>query len=221
MNYKTLEDVERVISLGKKNEVIDLFINSYLQGVEFQAWTDSMKDVHYELYPENVDGTVEILDMDTVVGYVQIDNPDYVTFEEYMVETVEVEVGTKDVLDEDGITVIGTEPVYATEVIRVFEEVPVDVEAWKATSPEYAVRLKAIKVDTLNALTVTTSAGNVFDADEAARLNMLSALAASDTLGLTETFWKLADNSTALITVAELKEAQALAIQAVGNVVLA
>lgn len=241
--YKTIEDIERVISLGKKQEVLDTFISSYLQGVELDAWTDLMKVEHEGLYPKqlpNPEYTVpvaaQIVNPLYVVdgvesywianpAYVEpvaefIDNPDYIELDVWMAETHEVEVGTKDVLAEDGITVTGLEPVFATEVIRVFVEVPVDVEAWKATNPVYAKRLKSIKEDALNTLTVTTTAGNVFDADGKALINMLSALTASSTLGLTETYWRLADNSTALVSVDELKEAQALAIQAVGNVVL-
>jgi|GEM_PF-1597317 len=65
----------------------------------------------------------------------------------------------------------------------------------------------------LSTLTVTTSSGNTFDAYIQARQDMADAILASSTLGVTETAWRMADNSEVLITLDELKEAHALAIQ--------
>lgn len=66
-------------------------------------------------------------------------------------------------------------------------------------------------------LTVTTSTGKTFDANDAARLNMLSAIQASLDSEIIETEWLMADNTVQLITLAELKEAQTLAIELVGG----
>ena len=77
---------------------------------------------------------------------------------------------------------------------------------------------KQAKLNALAVLTVTTSNGNEFDADDIARQDMLSAIIASDTLGLTEKEWKLADNTWKIIQLSELKEASALAIQAKGAI---
>lgn len=76
------------------------------------------------------------------------------------------------------------------------------------------------KIEIIAKLTVTTQSGKVFDADETARGRMLSAIQAADFLGVNESEWKLADNSKEVITLDELKEAHALAIQALGQVVL-
>ena len=65
----------------------------------------------------------------------------------------------------------------------------------------------------LSTLTVTTSKGNTFDANNQARLDMQNAITASDFLCVTETTWRLADDSEVLIQLDELKEALALAIQ--------
>ena len=70
----------------------------------------------------------------------------------------------------------------------------------------------------LRAITVTTSNGNVFDGDDVARSDMTSAILAADTLQTTEHNWKLANNTWKLISLAELKEASALAIQAKGTI---
>ncbi len=77
---------------------------------------------------------------------------------------------------------------------------------------------KVIKKGALNSITVTTSYGNEFDGDDIARSDMLSAIQAADTLQLTEHNWKLADNTWKVVSLAELKEASALAIQAKGTI---
>ena len=37
--YKTEKELREIISLGKPTEVIDIFLESYLQGVEFDKWS--------------------------------------------------------------------------------------------------------------------------------------------------------------------------------------
>ena len=71
----------------------------------------------------------------------------------------------------------------------------------------------------LNQIVVTTSNGNVLDGNETARNNMLSAIVSAELINKTEEHWKLADNSTKLVSLDELKEALALSIQEVGNTV--
>ena len=78
---------------------------------------------------------------------------------------------------------------------------------------------KAEKEKRLSEIVVTTSNGNAFDGNETARNNMVSAIMSAELINKTEETWKLADNSTKLITIDELKEALALAIQEVGNIV--
>ena len=39
MTYKTENEIREVISLGKPKEVVDVFLASYLQGVEFDKWS--------------------------------------------------------------------------------------------------------------------------------------------------------------------------------------
>lgn len=80
---------------------------------------------------------------------------------------------------------------------------------------------KAIKNFMLSSMTVTTTAGNVFDGNETARNNMLSAIQSASFLGQTEATWKLADNSSKIVTLDELKEALALSITKVGEIVTA
>ena len=86
---------------------------------------------------------------------------------------------------------------------------PVSEKVLKQTEKNY--RLQTIKVTTTN--------GNTFDGNETARNNMLSVITSAEFIGKTEEYWKLADNSTVLVQLPELKEALALAIQEVGNIV--
>lgn len=84
-----------------------------------------------------------------------------------------------------------------------------------------AIEVKNKKVETLNSITVTTSSGKVFDGNEAARNNMISAILSAEFIGQTSAEWKLADNTKAVVTLDEVKEALALSIQRVGEIVMA
>jgi len=79
-------------------------------------------------------------------------------------------------------------------------------------------RQKEIKKELLSEITVTTANGNTFDGDDVARVDMLNAILASETLGLTEHPWKLANNEWMTIQIEELKEASALAIMRKGEI---
>ena len=78
---------------------------------------------------------------------------------------------------------------------------------------------KAEKELRLSQIVVTTSNGTVLDGNETARNNMLSAIVSAELINKTEEYWKLADNSIKLLSLDELKEALALSIQEVGNIV--
>ena len=78
---------------------------------------------------------------------------------------------------------------------------------------------KAEKTLRLSQLVVTTTNGDTFDGNETARNNMISAIMSAELINKTEDYWKLADNSIKLVSLDELKEALALAIQEVGNIV--
>lgn len=224
MIYKTKDDVEQVIALRKPENVINHFAESYLQGIEYEAWRKAEANEHSGLYPTFINGE-PLYDVDgiTIIAYEQIPNPDYIDFDTYMAETEQVEVGTKDILDEDGITVIGTEPIYEDRLIRQYIEVVVDIEGWKATSELWKGYLDAIKDDTLNRLTVTTSSGKVFYADPTSRSDLTDAILLGQSAGITETAWKLAKEFNgsryAVVTITELAEAAMLALQTKGQIV--
>lgn len=80
---------------------------------------------------------------------------------------------------------------------------------------------KRDKLLALNSIIVTTSSGKVFDGNETARNNMISAIMTAEFVGQTSAEWKLADNSKAIVSVDEVKEALSLSIQRVGEIVTA
>jgi len=79
---------------------------------------------------------------------------------------------------------------------------------------------KQAKIEALASVKVTTTSGNTFDGRDIDQQRMVSAILSSSVVNVTETQWKLADNSIATISLDELKEALALSIQAIGNIVV-
>lgn len=77
--------------------------------------------------------------------------------------------------------------------------------------------LRYAKNSALNSIVITVN-DKTFDGNETARTNMISAILSADLIGKTKETWKLADNTTALVTLTELKQALALAIQEVGRI---
>lgn len=75
------------------------------------------------------------------------------------------------------------------------------------------------KKDLLDNIVVTIGNGKTFNGDETARNNMMSAIMTAEVVGKTEEEWKLADNTIAVVNLAEIKEALALSIQEVGVIV--
>ena len=72
-------------------------------------------------------------------------------------------------------------------------------------------RFKAERAAAVQALTVTTAAGNTFDGDEISQGRMVRAIVALQATGTPFVVWVLADNTTIQATAAELTEALALA----------
>jgi len=83
------------------------------------------------------------------------------------------------------------------------------------TAAETAAAAKAARDAAVAAITVEV-AGKVFDGDEVAQTRMARAIQVAEITGLTSTNWKLADNSMVTVTLDELKQALALAMQAQG-----
>lgn len=251
--YKTLTDVERVIAKGKSAEVVDTFVASYLQGLELEAWNKAKEVEHEALYPKQIPNPDYVAPLEQRIvnplyvvdgtdpywipnpDYVEpvsefIDNVDFIDFDTYMSETKEVAVGQKDIYDEDGFTVIGSEPVMEDQLIRVFEEVPVDIAAWKTSAPSYNQYLEVQKNTQLDRLEVTTSSGKTFYADPDSRSDLVAAILLGDKQNKNSTKWKLSkkvEGQAPLlgtekvydVTKDELIEALGIALETKGQIV--
>lgn len=112
-----------------------------------------------------------------------------------------------------------TSPLWEELQEWLVEYIPLPEYTEQEIAEHEIARLKAEKEQRLNTLVVATSNGNSFDGNLEARTNMTSAILSADFIGLKEENWKMADNSIKLIQLSELKEALALAIQEVGNIV--
>ena len=119
--------------------------------------------------------------------------------------------GEADARDIDNNPVALDEEAIALVVARMAQE---------ALEAKAIVEAKAAKIKALEELTVTTTNGNVFDANSDSITNMLAAVEASNILSTVENNWKLADNSVIVVSLDELKEALAKSIQAKGAIIL-
>jgi len=82
------------------------------------------------------------------------------------------------------------------------------------------IKKKVQRDKDLQEITVTTSLGNTFDGRDKDQTRMLAAIQAAEILGLTETQWKLSNGETITVGIQELKEAQALSIMRIGEIIL-
>ena len=96
---------------------------------------------------------------------------------------------------------------------------PSQEELDKINLDNLKVELKSAKKIALDNIVVDVD-GKLFDGNETARLNIMSAIQASELVRLNETGWKLADNTAVLVTLDELKMALALSIEEVGRIVM-
>ena len=96
---------------------------------------------------------------------------------------------------------------------------PSQEELDKINLDNLKAELKSAKLIALDNIVVDVD-GKLFDGNETARLNIMSAIQASELFDGNETGWKLADNTAVLVNLAELKMALALSIQEVGRIVM-
>jgi len=79
-------------------------------------------------------------------------------------------------------------------------------------------RKKRQRKATVDSITVTVQSGKVFDGNEDAQSRMANCILVAGITGLTECTWILATNVPTTVTLAELQEALALSVQAMGAV---
>lgn len=86
------------------------------------------------------------------------------------------------------------------------------------TAAEALAGKKRQRKATVDAITVTTGSGKIFDGNEEAQSRMTRAVVVAGITGQTECTWVLANNVPTVVTLDELREAMALSLQAMGAV---
>ena len=124
--YKSKADLERVIALGKSQNVIEVFAESYLQGLEYDKWVQGTKDEHEGLYPTKIANPDYVVDDEEPE---LIDNPDFISYDDWMKETVVTTAYEEAVVDTDG-NVVTPEVLEVTELVREYTPVVVDGVAY-------------------------------------------------------------------------------------------
>jgi hypothetical protein len=229
--------IERVIANGKPLAVIQKLVKAELLKQDKATWmsekqgeygllfpvTREITQVEYEIYANNNGEELPeyIKEEYPPIAIDYSEDETYVTFNDWLNETKVITEAVEATYDEDGMELT---PYVAeiTELVRPHTSVDMtdDMVDTKINEyPEYAKYIKANKEANLNVIVVEVNS-KLFDGNEKARLNILSALQASTFTGIATTQWRLADNTVAEVTVAELQEALTKAIQAVGTVVL-
>lgn len=225
-------DIELAISRNKVEGARKL-LQEYYEAQDRQEFESKLRAEYDELFPKYRDMTTEeykewftenVLadEKEDYLPRIEIDYSEdetYVTFEDYKNETRVISEAVEATYDENGMELT---PAIAEvrELVRPY--IPIDitdrVEEYINNSEAYKAILKAKKKELLDTIIVEVN-GKVFDGDETARNNMLASIQASQLLAIESTYWKLADNTVAEVTSEEIKEALALAIQRVGEIV--
>ena len=194
MIYKSLEDLNRVIALGKPQKVIDLVAQSYLEGVAAQPYIDA-EDEYAELkVQEDVPDVEEVTDAET----------GEVLTEAYSTNTVR----------DERIAELEAEYPYLAEEDGERPELELDETL---VAPQLRIYAKIKRTEAMEALNVITESGKQFDADEISQGRMARAIIAAEAAGQSETNWGMADNTVQVVTLAEMKEALGKAMVAQGE----
>ena len=107
-------------------------------------------------------------------------------------------------------------------VVKISDSEAENMMSTKKTAEELAAEAlaakKLIRQQLVDAITVTTSTGKVFDGNEDAQRRLNNAISVAAITGETSCTWVLANNVPTTVTLAEIKEAFALAFQAMGAI---
>ncbi len=194
MIYKTLEDLNRVIALGKPQAVIDKFTQSYLSGVAVAPY----------LAAENEYSTLQA----------QEDQPDVEAVLDPESGEVITEGYSPNQLRDDRIEALAAEFPYLATEDQERPELELDYNLVQEQLRTYA---KAKRNEIVEKLLVTTQSGKVFDADEISQGRIARAILTAQITGKTETRWGMGDNTTQTVTLDEMQEALALGMNAQGE----
>lgn len=203
---RPFSDVERVVnkhaSNPAKRHVIYMFLEMYLLGLQWD-WFEYRKTWLKELEDIESNPPERARDQD---GQFLSDDPDTDINEAYV----------------NGYTPEMHEAVYNAHMAKEMTRPPVQTVEDASAS----MKIKDVPIDefifrnqrhmSVSGIVVEVD-GMLFDGDEASQRRMLSAIRAGEDRGLTETLWRMSDDSEQVITLDQLKVAHSKAIIAQGS----
>ena len=214
-----MKNIEKFIENNAPMDNVRSALVSVFSKEHYREWLVSMLNEYETLYPptrdmtyDEYDGELSEDEYNALEDKPQVEIEYDITFDAWLNEE---RVISDAVYDEDG-NLITPE---VTEKVRPYvpkDDWTVEIDEYLNNSEAYKKRLKYEQDIVIDNLTVEVN-GKVFDANIVARQNMTDAILASETANLTETVWRLADNTQVVVTVDELKQAQLLALQVYAN----
>ena len=230
------EQINRVIANGKPLVVIEKLIKEELLRFDRAKFESGIKSEYDVLFPEyrletdeeynnrlddlNAPDDMEVPKLQVLIDYSKDEN--YVTFEQYKNETKVIQEAVEATYDDDGIELT---PAIPEVKILVRPYIPLtedELESKLLDVDEYVEYKSKLAKDELNTaiekMTVIVSSGKEFDANELARINMMSAVISAEFAEINKTKWKLANNEIVDVTVLDLKEAVMLSLAKFGTI---
>lgn len=163
MNYKTKEDLDRVIKLGKPESVIKTFFGSYKQGLAYQEFVDNVKEEYENTYP-------------TTQDYLS-----YSTYKEVIDETTQEVTFIPDAGDnEDNLPLRPTYELFLQDKLKDYQDpVITDDEFNEFYNPYKRIELNKQRDEEVANLKITLTLNDEdieFDADEVSQLRITRAV---------------------------------------------
>jgi hypothetical protein len=180
---------------------------------DMMAEYDSLFKTHVVVVEAEIVDDIEIKEAYTFFTYEE----DCISYSKWLTEVIVMQVETLPTYDENGVELTPLIP-EITEMARPYVANDVTDKVNEFMSTYEAKVTKDAMLEALSEITVTTSKGNVFNGDDIARADMLSAILAGETIDQTSTTWKLANNSWVIVDISEMREASALSIQRKGEI---
>lgn len=213
--YRTKEQVEKMVEDGRPLKGIVAAYELYQEGLQHKAWMDSHKESYLVLWPESrdmsyteyfnssgfeklVEPDYDLLEVKPKIVIDYSENPDYVTFEDWLLEREQVLVTGEP--DAEGAVI----PDYYVDGDLLREFVPSAIAPYPGLTEVRRKNLKEVREESLNGLIHTFADGSTIQVRPQDLPNFNLAIAQ----GVTRK-WVMADNSIRMVTVAEMQEAVA------------
>jgi len=236
-----LKRARQQMSALKNQDLVDSSLDEHFKELNCSEWTSLKKDAYAAIYPilrestaeekaieykEYVDELRDGEDQISATDYIYNEMPIEYTYCEW-IEPIK-EVGH---INNDGtyiVDVIAIDGYFAPDVctptynqwlngdVCPKYDTTADIADFKITDADYKAYSKNLVGITLSRLIVTISTGKRFYADPTSRADLADVISILIENGIVEYLWKTADGII-LVTIAELREARMMGLQAKGD----